>query len=174
MRITGGIAKGRVLPSPTQSHVRPTSARVREAIFSMIGQDLSGQSVLDPFGGSGVLAAEAWSRGGEVTVIERSGRQVRALHSVSRSLAASWSILRGDCLAMVGSLGSYDIVLADPPYATVDDQLIERLSVCVGGLLVLEAQRDALLSDRIANLTRVRRKQYGNTSVHVYERYESE
>jgi 16S rRNA (guanine966-N2)-methyltransferase len=63
MRITGGEVRGRRLESPKGMAIRPTSDRVREAIFNIIGQDLSGLNVLDLFAGTGSLGIEALSRG---------------------------------------------------------------------------------------------------------------
>ena len=71
MRITGGTLKGRVLPVPVSSGVRPTSSRVREALFSMVGNHLDGVTWLDAFGGAGLTALEASSRGAAVTVFEK-------------------------------------------------------------------------------------------------------
>ena len=65
MKITGGIYKGRVVQFRKHPSVRPTSSRVREALFSMLGQDLNGRTFLDAFGGSGIMALEACSRGAE-------------------------------------------------------------------------------------------------------------
>ena len=62
LRVTGGVLRGRVLPAPLPEGVRPTSARTREALFSIVGQDLEGLSFLDAFGGAGLIAIEAWSR----------------------------------------------------------------------------------------------------------------
>ncbi|MCE7957512.1 MAG: 16S rRNA (guanine(966)-N(2))-methyltransferase RsmD, partial [Acidobacteria bacterium ACB2] len=71
LRITGGHLRGRVLEG-VPAGVRPTASRVREALFSMVGQDLRGWSVLDAFGGTGLLALEAVSRGAApVVVVER-------------------------------------------------------------------------------------------------------
>ena len=69
MRITGGSLRGRVVPGKVRPGVRPTSSRVREALFSMVGQDLEGVRVLDAFGGSGLLSFEAYSRGAIVTTV---------------------------------------------------------------------------------------------------------
>ena len=63
IRVTGGALRGRSLPARVPEGVRPTAGRVREAVFSMVGQDLRGWSVLDLFGGSGLIGIEAASRG---------------------------------------------------------------------------------------------------------------
>ena len=73
VRLTGGRHGGRVIATHAPSGVRPTAGKVRQALFNMIGQDLSGWTVLDAFGGTGLLGFEAWSRGAErVTICEKS------------------------------------------------------------------------------------------------------
>ena len=136
----------------------------------MVGQDLTGRTVLDCFGGTGLLAAEAWSRGAEVTVVDRKRKQALAIRQACVALGASWRVLHGDCRVLAAKLGTYDLVLADPPYAMVSNALIEAIAPCVGGVLVLEASKTIELADSLVGCTRFRRKQYGNTSVHLYER----
>ena len=95
MRITGGTLKGRVLPVPVSSGVRPTSSRVREALFSMVGNHLDGVTWLDAFGGAGLTALEASSRGAAVTVFEKNGRAYRDIMSRGRGLDVVWTVTRG-------------------------------------------------------------------------------
>ena len=72
VRITGGSLKGRTVKVPGRPGLRPTSARVREAVFHRLQHRLQGADVIDVFGGSGALSLEAWSRGAaRVTCIER-------------------------------------------------------------------------------------------------------
>jgi len=136
----------------------------------MIGQDLSGSTVLDAFGGTGLLAAEAWSRGADVTVVERNRRQAQTIRDTAKRLGAQWTVACGDSVAMAAALGMFDFVLADPPYALVTESLVANLSTCVGGTLVLEADGRVALPDVVGDLSRLRRKRYGNTSIHVYVR----
>ena len=115
MRISGGILRGRVVPGKVRSGVRPTSSRVREALFSMVGQDLTGVTVLDAFGGSGLLSFEAYSRGATVTTVERHRATARQIQEAAQSLGANID-LRMDDARNVLSSGSWDVVLMDPPY----------------------------------------------------------
>ena len=107
LRITGGQARGRVLKEPVGPGVRPTTDRVREALFSMVGQDLAGQTFLDAYGGSGIVAIEAWSRGAEVTIVERDRRTLKALERRGAEVGVQWTLVPGDVLRRVASLPSY-------------------------------------------------------------------
>ena len=76
MRITGGKFKNRIVRTTEQKAVRPTSAKIREAIFSMIGQNLEEKSFLDAFGGSGIMGLEARSRGAYPVLISEKNNTV--------------------------------------------------------------------------------------------------
>lgn len=136
----------------------------------MIGQDLNGRTVLDAFGGSGLLAAEAWSRGGLVTVVEKHRKQIRAIQAAAEDLGASWTIEHTDCMHLPESFGRFDIVLADPPYAIASETIVEALESLVGDVLMLEGPAGLMTSERVGSLTRTRRKVYGGTSVQLYRR----
>lgn len=155
-----------------QDGVRPTSSRVREALFSIIGQDLSGLRVLDAFGGSGVLGLEAWSRGGQVTVVEQSARALSAIRTAGLAIGADWSVVRGDVFVVGPSLGRFDLVLADPPYAMPAAQLLTGLAPMVGGLLVYEADARADVPERLAGLRIEKRRALGSTALHLFRQEE--
>ena len=94
MKLTGGQARGRSLRGRLPDGVRPTSARVREAVFSMLGQDLDGLAFLDAFGGSGLMGLEAWSRGAQVVVYERQRATARWIQRQGEALGAQWTVQR--------------------------------------------------------------------------------
>lgn len=168
MRITGGRLRGRILRGRVQAGVRPTSARVREALFSMVGQTLDGWSVLDGFGGSGLLAFEAWSRGAHpVTVVERRGRVAAAIRAEARQLGATVAVRRED-LARVLPEGSWDLVLLDPPYEQEALPWLELAGPAVRRLLVFEHSRAVTLPDEVGALELVRSRSYGDTSLTLY------
>ncbi len=132
MRIVAGQFKGRRLKRPSASRVRVTTERVREAWLSILAPLLPGARVLDLFAGSGVLGLEALSRGAaHADFVDLSADCVRAIRSNVAAVEASAAtrIYRGDALRFVGRLseGSYDIVLADPPYST--DQAVRLLKL---------------------------------------------
>src|SRR4051812_15670056 len=122
MRVIAGAYKGRRLQAPKGSETRPTSDRVREALFSILG-DVEGLRVLDLYAGSGALGIEALSRGAGQTVFVESGRRaadaIRAnLRAVGDPDAMIWV---GDALAYLRRADAeapFDLVFADPPYSS--------------------------------------------------------
>lgn len=168
-RLTGGHARGRPLAARVPEEVRPTSSRVREALFSLVGQDLTGVRVLDAFGGSGLLGFEAWSRGATVCVVEREPRVVKAIRENAAALGAEVEIRGGDVLALAADLGTWDLVLADPPYRLDAAAILAGLAPVVGGTLVLETD-ERVAAPAAAGLRLDRRRVYGGTALCVYER----
>lgn len=127
MRITGGQHRSRTLSAPRGDATRPTSDRVREALFGILGSgmELAGARVLDLYAGTGALAFEALSRGAaHATLVESSGAAVQAIDANTRSLglASRVRLLRAPVErtgALLAVTGPYDLVFADPPYAQV-------------------------------------------------------
>ena len=120
MRVVAGEYRGRRLQAPRGTSVRPTSDRVREALFSILG-DIEGLRVLDLFAGSGALAIEALSRGAASATLVENDRA--ALDAIRANLAplegANAEIVRADALAWLGGRrGPFDLVFADPPYSS--------------------------------------------------------
>ena len=129
MHITGGKLRRRPVKFINTKEVRPTSAKAREAIFSMIGQDLSGVSFLDSFGGSGIMGFEAWSRGASpVLITEKNPRSTQQIRRQAEVLNASVNV---QCLdAIKGIRSEWDIVFLDPPYQMdIHPILIQSLRV---------------------------------------------
>ncbi len=129
----------------------------------MVGQDLSDQRVLDAFGGSGLLGLEAWSRGAEVTVVERRSRVARQIRTTAELLGAPLEVRVGDVLQL--ELGCFDGVLADPPYAMDPALILPRLRT--RGWLVYEASRSATLPADLGGLILVRERIFGDTKVWI-------
>ncbi|CRI65023.1 putative SAM-dependent methyltransferase [Thiocapsa sp. KS1] len=120
LRIVGGRYRGRRLPIPSESGLRPTADRVRETLFNWLAPVMPGARCLDAFAGSGALGFEAVSRGaGEVVLIEQSGAVARQLEANARRLGAGETrIVQGDALRWLEGAGSpFDIVFLDPPFA---------------------------------------------------------
>lgn len=177
MRVIGGELGGRRLIAPRGRGTRPTSDRVREAVFSALG-DLSDARVLDLFAGSGALAIEALSRGAACAVaVEHAPPALRALRQnvAALGLADRLHVVaqRVERAApVVARQAPFDLVLVDPPYAEVRGGLAEVLApylalAAPGACLVLEhAARDqppplgAFLCERT--------RRYGDTAVTRY------
>ena len=175
MRITGGALARRSIDAPRGSRTRPTTDRVREALFSALGSrlDLAGADVLDLFAGSGALGLEALSRGAaRATFVEHHAPTL----AVARRNAAALGVgdraafVRADALAWLRRApGAFDLVLADPPYgldalAALPDAA--RAALSPGGLFVLE--HDARHAFDAADGWRQSRA-YGSTVVSLFE-----
>jgi 16S rRNA (guanine966-N2)-methyltransferase len=127
MRVIGGEYRGRRLNAPVGDHVRPTSDRVREAIFDILFSlgGVEGLQVADLFSGTGALGIEALSRGAaSVTFVDRDPASITAVRANLASAglgeaeaAGDATVIRADVDAWVASTASrYDLVLCDPPY----------------------------------------------------------
>jgi 16S rRNA (guanine966-N2)-methyltransferase len=169
-KLTGGSARGRPLVTPIPSGVRPTASRVREALFSMVGQDLSGWRVLDAFGGAGLLGLEAWSRGGEVVVVELNRETARSIEANAKSLGATLQVRVGDVLALAPTLGTFELVLADPPYRDDAHQVVSALAPAAADWLVLETDEKTEAPPAPPGLVLDRRRVYGGTALALYRR----
>ena len=119
MRVIAGELKGRPLVAPRGWKVRPTSDRVREAVFSALG-DVGGGRVLDLYCGTGALAIEALSRGArEAVFVDSARRAVEAVEANLAGLGIEAAVHRRDALAYIGGVGEdlrFDLVFVDPPY----------------------------------------------------------
>lgn len=173
-RLTGGTARGRPVGSRVPEGVRPTSARVREALFSILGQDLTGIRVLDAFGGTGLLGLEAWSRGAEVAIVEKVAEHARAIAEAARALGARGvTVKAGDVLRVAPGLGRFDGVLVDPPYALDPGPILEVLAPLADGWLVLEADARTIVPAEVGGLRADAPRRYGDTTLRVYRRAEA-
>jgi 16S rRNA (guanine966-N2)-methyltransferase len=173
MRVIGGDFRGRRLNAPVGSHVRPTTDRVREAIFDILFSlgGVEGRQVVDLFAGTGALGIEALSRGAaSVTFVERDPRSIEAVRGnlVSAGLAdaeaaGEATVVRADVDAWVGTVASrYDVALCDPPYDYAGwESLVTRLPA---DLAVLESGAELPVVDGWEVL---RSKRYGGTIVTV-------
>ena len=173
--MTGGALGGRRLFAPVGRSVRPTTDRVREALFARLGA-LDGARVLDLFAGTGALGIEALSRGaGEAVFVERARSSLQALARNLQALELQdrTRILRSDASAALAALGRrserFDLVLLDPPYGPEEPSGALRALVAAGVLapaatVVAERARRHPLGP-VAGLVLVDERGYGDTVV---------
>lgn len=181
MRITGGNAKGRTLASIKGSRIRPSSDRVREAIFNLIGQEVEGRA-LDLFAGTGALGIEALSRGaGKAIFVDRADRAVRLIKR-NLQLCGYWElgvVYKKDLSRGLPSRppwmeGRFDLVFLDPPYGK---GLVPRIlkDLDQGGILassamvVAESEKGETLPCSLGGLRSVVTRIYGRTKIDIYE-----
>ncbi len=165
------------MQAPSGRTTRPTSDRVREALFAMLGE-LTGARVLDLFAGSGGLGIEALSRGAaEAVFVERDGLALRTLRANLDSLgltAPRARVRRSEALSALRSARrlqeTYDLIFIDPPYAQARDWGLE-LSAALPPLLG-PAARVVVESDRRAplelELELERERRYGDTTIRIH------
>jgi 16S rRNA (guanine966-N2)-methyltransferase len=131
IRIIGGEYRGRRIPVPDRSDLRPTPDRVRETLFNWLGQRLDGKSCLDLFAGSGALGFEAASRGAARVVMVENDRRAFSNLDKTRALiqARQVELIFGDAFDYLKSAGErFDVVFLDPPFRqNALPTLLERL-----------------------------------------------
>jgi 16S rRNA (guanine966-N2)-methyltransferase len=180
VRIVAGSLGGRVLRAPAGAHTRPTSERVREALFSILGPpppSPDGGQVLDLFAGSGALGIEALSRGAARAVFIDKARP--ALDTLRRNLAElgvtdrSETIL-GDGVAYLGrpAVGPFRWVFIDPPYRTELAAralaALPRSALTADAVVVVEHDRRNSPAEVYGDLLRTDSRRYGDTCLSLY------
>jgi 16S rRNA (guanine966-N2)-methyltransferase len=178
LRVTGGEFKGRKLYAP-RTGIRPTTGRVREAIFSMLGE-VSGLRVLDLFCGTGALGIEALSRGaGEAVFVDtKPGAAMRNLETLGITDLDSgfgWQIVKMDAGAYLFRSAAFsevpfDLVLCDPPYTLaadfdVDLQASLPAFVADGARVVIETGTQAPLE---LSFPVLKEREYGDTLIRIH------
>jgi 16S rRNA (guanine966-N2)-methyltransferase len=183
MRIVGGHLGGRVLRAPHGAATRPTSEKVREALFQILAHrvDLDGARVLDLFAGSGALGIEALSRGAAHATFVDYGRA--ALAAIRANLADLGlgdraEVIAGDAVAAaarpIAPGAPYAIVFVDPPYAS--DLAVRAVSalplesLAAGAVIAIEHDRRGAPPEVLGNLLRTDQRRYGDTLLSLYER----
>jgi 16S rRNA (guanine(966)-N(2))-methyltransferase RsmD len=180
LRIVAGRLKGRKIPVADEPDLRPTGDRVRESLFNILGQDLSGFAVLDLFAGSGALGFEALSRGARrVVFVESSLRLAASLRKTAEALGVDSEarVVVGrveDVLDRTRLGGPFEIVMADPPYredvaSRLVDAVDESRVLGLHGTLVVEREKRNPTAEGSGGLKRVRTAEYGRTALDFFK-----
>lgn len=182
MRITGGLSRGRTLLGPKGRRIRPTADRVREAMFNILGQELSEFRVLDLFSGTGSLGLEALSRGAAQAVfidnldesIALIKKNIGRLGYVPWSRVLNMDLGKGIPWEHPSLSGPFDLVFLDPPYADdIAPRLVEQIPaedrLSTGARIVIETDKKADPPLTLSRLTRVQVRVYGDTKITIYE-----
>ena len=174
MRIITGTAKGKKLVSLEGDATRPTSERIKEAVFSSIQFDVEGRGVLDLFAGSGQMGLEALSRGAEKATfidlsreamdIVKQNARTTGFFDVSHFLVSDWR----NYIRKASGREQFDLVFVDPPYAMeccadAADYLAERELIIPGAIVVLESGEEEISLDdeRLAGYRVIKSTHYG-------------
>lgn len=178
MRVIAGDIRGRLLKSPPAGITRPTTDRVREALFNLLSSSVAtAEAVLDVYAGSGALGIEALSRGAARADFVESHRGACAV--IRENLARTGLTARGRvlCRPVVRAIADlqppYDIILADPPYADATREntlaaLADADLLSNHGLLVVEHSRHHPVAPTYGRLARLRDRQYGDTVISIF------
>ena len=179
MRVITGKARGVQLKTPDGMTTRPTSDRVKEALFSIIQFEIPTASVLDLFGGTGQLGIEALSRGAKSAVFVDAGEPACRLikENLRRTkLESDAKVVRADYMDYLKRCREkFDIIFLDPPYAEV---FLENALKCIaeidilqsGGIIVTERPLGKDLPWELEGFIRSKDYKYGNTILTIYRR----
>ncbi len=175
IRVSGGILGGRVLRSPVPPGVRPTAIRTRAALFSMLGQDLSGWSFLDACGGTGLMAIEAASRGAApVYVAERDALATKGIDANLAQLGlGNVRVLRGDVRRCAPESLGVDVVYLDPPYADPIGPWITWAAGVARAYVVAEARTGTAWPEAPEGFATDGVRRHGEAEVALYRREKS-
>ena len=183
MRVIAGTAKGTILKTPDGMATRPTSDRVKEAMFSIIQFDLPGAKVLDLFGGTGQLGIEALSRGAKTAVFVDAADSACKLiqqNLKKANMDGVSRVIRSDYLSFLKKCkDKFDIILLDPPYVEVflenSLNLITEIDILqTNGIMVAERPVEKELLLDFPGFIRSRDYKYGNTLLTVYRKESKE
>ena len=175
VRVIAGRYGGRRLKAPPGINTRPTADRVREALFSILGDRVTQARVLDLFAGAGTLGIEALSRGAaQATFVDSAPRAVAALRANLGALGADAEVVRSDALRWLrsasGGARQYSLVFLDPPYRRAEGlggELSDLLPpvLAPGALVIAESDRRAPLE---LNITATDERRYGDTLIRIH------
>ncbi len=177
MRIVAGSHGGRVLRAPAGAKTRPTSEKVRQALFNILGP-MDGAHVLDVFAGSGAMGIEALSRGAaSATFIDSAKPALVAIRAnlADLGLADRGTVLAGDAVKLVALAPPHPfrIVFVDPPYRT--DLAVRAVlalptaHLAEGARIVIEHDRRNAPPEQLGSLLRTDERRYGDTVVSFYQ-----
>jgi 16S rRNA (guanine(966)-N(2))-methyltransferase RsmD len=174
VRVIAGTYGGRPLQAPKGSATRPTSDRVREALFSILG-GVAGQRVLDLYAGSGALAIEALSRGAaEATLVDSARAAIATIEGNLERLGITAEVVSADALKFCQrarrAACQYDLVLLDPPYrhgSPLGEELTTALEplLAAGARVITESDRRNPLA---LGLPLLDERRYGDTLIQIH------
>lgn len=179
MRVIAGEYKGRRLKTPKDYSVRPTTDKVKEALFSILTEKMWGSKVLDLFSGTGNLGIEALSRGAELCVFcDTSRESIRLINSNISHCGAEHGakVICGDYRKVMMNLNDrFDIILLDPPYdkgyieecfKNIDEcELLEK-----DGVIVAEHRKEEQLPEKFFGFEKIKERKYGIIILSIYKK----
>lgn len=180
MRIIAGRAKGIKLKMVPGNHVRPTSDRVKESIFQILGPYFQGGRVLDLFAGTGALGLEALSRGmDEAVFVDQSIKSIQTIRSNIQHLGMENEarVIRREAKSACRWLGKhpqkFELIFVDPPYHnqflhSILKEISKQKLLAIHGKVVVELPTSTCLPEEIGTLKKSEERSYGQTSIFIY------
>lgn len=184
-RVVTGRFRGAILQAPEGDRTRPTTDKVKEALFSIIQADVPDSEFLDLYSGSGQIGIEALSRGAKrATLVEKSGQAAGIISkNISKIRLEGSDEIRfykkgvAQALEILGQAGEkFDIIFMDPPYKDVPQRLEETSKfikdfdmLAPGGMLIVEHDKDCVMPEEINGLKCVRSCSYGLTVITFFK-----
>lgn len=178
-RVVAGTCRGTILEAPKGDATRPTTDKVKEALFSSIQMRVPDSRFLDIFSGTGQMAIEALSRGAESAVlIDQASRSIEIIrknltktHLTEKATVMKSAFAEG--LKRLGQDGkTFDIIFMDPPYAMADkyaktaSALIQEHGLLAeDGMFIVESDADTLIQENVTNMTLLKSCKYGSTLI---------
>ncbi|MCC7203292.1 MAG: 16S rRNA (guanine(966)-N(2))-methyltransferase RsmD [Nitrospirae bacterium] len=184
LRIISGKSKGRHLRVPAGDRIRPTSDKVRESMFNIVGHEyIVNSAFLDLFSGSGAVGIEAVSRGARhATLVENNVRHLKTIKDNIKTCGyeKEITVLFGDVMTVIEEIirGSmqYNIVFADPPYnynnwPDLLSKIINNVNISGYGFLIIEHSSKISMPEALTNFEDYGKYVYGDTTLTVYRRH---
>lgn len=185
MRVVAGSLKGRSIKAVKGTNTRPTTDKVKESIFNIIGPYFDGGMALDLFGGSGNLGIESLSRGiDKVIFVDKEGIAINTIKENVKELRLEdrVEIYRNDAFralkALVKREIQFDLILLDPPYKgqkinEIIEFVHEHQLLAPGGLIMAECLKEDGLNVVVGDIEQIKREIYGITAISIYKRQEA-
>ncbi len=182
MRVVAGTLKGRSIKAVKGTNTRPTTDKVKESIFNIIGPYFDGGVALDLFGGSGNLGIESLSRGiDRVIFVDRETIAINTIKQNVKDLKIEdqVEIYRNDAFkalkAIVKRGLQFDLILLDPPYKgqrinEIIEFIHENELLAIDGIIMAECLKEDELHESIGDIHQVKREIYGITAITIYNR----
>lgn len=180
MRIVAGKYRSRVIKSLDKDTTRPTSDKIREAIYSSIGPYFDGGIMLDLFAGSGAMSIEALSRGMKQSyAVDHQYAAIQVLKANKQNLELDGlKVIKSDYRAALEHLQAFkfDLVFLDPPYHMhIYEEVIQYLEdhdmLEAQATLIMESELGVTTFDKYGKLNKIKTKKYGNTMITYWKRY---
>lgn len=178
-RVVAGTRRGTILEAPKGDATRPTTDKVKEALFSSIQMRVPGSSMLDLFSGTGQMAIEALSRGAESAVlVDQAGKSMQVIKKNLEKTRFTEEVRTlkmpvSEALRLLGKeKASFDIIFMDPPYAMAAQyakevaEWIKKYELLrEDGVFIVESSSDTLINENVTNMTCLKCCKYGSTLI---------